>query len=106
MANRNGKVFFELPQEFGTVIYGSGDRDGVLPRADPASDPFAVLNQVLTFPLRVFNEALTAMAQPAGQQNGDESMKYRRHTPHGEVVQTMSTKTLKAKNIFGSGGSQ
>ncbi len=102
--HNNGRVFFELPQEFGTVIYGS-DKP-FLPRASPEQNPLAVLNEVLTFPLRVFNEGLNLMAQSMGQQNGEAFTKFRRHTAHGELVQTMSTKELKAKNIFGSGGSQ
>lgn len=99
------RKFFELPKEFGTVIYGSGDGNEVLPRAQ--QDPFAALNQILTFPFRVLNEGLNAMAQSNGQQqNGADSVKSRRHTAHGELVQTMSTRDLKAKNIFGTGGSQ
>ncbi len=102
MANQN--IFFEIP-EVGTVIYGSGDRDGVLPRAQPS--PFDVLNQIFTFPLRVLNESLNAMAQANGQQaNGADSVKSRRHSPRGAVIPTMSTKELKGKNIFGTGGTQ
>lgn len=88
-----------------TTIYGSGDGDEVLPRAGPFSDPFAIFAQILSLPLQVLNTALQSIT--SSQTDDDMGQrKYRSHTPHGELVQTMSTQELNKKNIFGSGGSQ
>lgn len=100
----------------GTPLYGSGDGSPTLPAAPPAlptpgnpvapPSPFAVFNALFVELPMNFMQGLMAPFQATPKDDGMDSRTSRRFTPHGEVVQEMSTTDLKSKNIFGSGGSQ
>jgi len=96
---------------FKTPIYGSGKGENNLPAGKPAMpmapipDPLSFINAIFfEFPVRLM-KSFTQPFHPTPPE-GMEPRVTRKHTPHGEVVQEMTTIDLKNKNIFGTGGSQ
>ncbi len=90
----------------GTVIYGSGDGSSMLSRSPRSMSPVDALGQALLLPFTLPLQIVESLRSGPGYADGYGGRIMRQFTPHGEVVQEMTTRQLNSKNIFGAGGSQ
>ena len=93
-----------------TPIYGSGDGRPALPAAPQPlgfpPNPVALFTAMFQMPINLVNSFFQPIMGPEKKNDGMDGRVERRFTPHGEVVQEMTTRQLVDKNIFGAGGSQ